>query len=853
MTLSRFAFILGRLIVAAFVLVTALYCLLAYVPFTYHQIILGGLLPIVTAFAKYHPYIYWIAFLAAAFTLPGLRGTGLREKRPEVPSVLFLIVYAGAGGWLVFHPLLTHLENSIASLYLCWLALTPLLWMALLDWFAQRGNFVWSQVAGSEPSRLFRAALLAGLYAWIFTSVLALARYALLSSAGFSPAQWIWALALSLLFHLAVFLAIFLAMNLTAAAVNIVLGNQAVQAFLFVLVAAAGFALALKAIVFVPISFTGAPAGWTAVALAFTLLVFVSGTSARLFHLDDGPMHSPLELLFMPVRFLGNTPRVVQIVVLLAGSALGAWLLVVVRTSDWEFLFQKLIVVLLWAALFAYFYVTSLPVRGKTGNTQIVTAGLLLCLLIIVVALQPRWASSTSKLMPDGFAFLDVYGNYDPGFRLTRGALAPPPVAAAADDSLYAFLGENTNIPRSAHTSPVEFSLAENTAASPVSKPNIFMIVVDSLRPDYLGAYNSRISFTPSINAFAGESVVVKNAFTHYTGTGLSEPSIWTGTMLLHKQYVLPFYPMNSLQKLLEAEGYQQIIARDEILQTVLGPSQSVTDMDSEVSTMNLKMCPALSELEDKLGKNPASGRPLFSYIQPQDIHVSVINKEHRSVLGNGSYPSSLDAPYASRVQAMDHCFGDFIQFLKSSGIYDNSIVILTADHGDSLGERGLWGHAYNLVPETARVPIIIHLPASMRSLHMDSDIPTFLTDITPTLYYLLGHKPIAHNPLFGRPLFTVTQDESAPYKRSWYLIASSYAPVYGILSDGGHSLYVVDGVGYKDALYEWSEGSDVSSKTVSDEARSQGRKQIRDSVTEIGRFFNFNSRNANGPETAQK
>jgi hypothetical protein len=848
MTFSRFAFILARLMVAAFVLITSLYCLLAYVPFTYHQIILGGLLPSVTAFAKYHPYIYWIAFLAAAATLPGLRG-----KRPEVPSVIFLLVYASAGVWLIFHPLLAHLENSVRGLYLCLLTLTPLVWLALLDWLAQRGNFVWSQVAGSEPSRLFRAALLAGLYAWVFTSVLALVRYAVISSAGFSLTQWIWALAFSLIFHFAVFLAIFLVMNLTAAVGSVVFRNLAVQAFLFVVVAAAGFALALKVIAFAPISFTGPQAGWTAAALAFSMLVFISGTSARLFHRDDGPMQSPLELLLTPVRFLETAPRAVQIAVLLAGSALGAWLLVVTRTSDWEFLFQKLIVLLLWAALFAYFYVTSLPARGKTGNAQIVTAGLLLCFYIVVVALQPRWATSTSKLVPDGFAFLDVYGNYDVGFRLTRGALAPPPVAAAADDSLYAFLGENTNIPRSARTLPVEFSLAENTAIAPASKPNIFMIVVDSLRPDYLGAYNSRISFTPAIDSFARESVVVKNAFTHYTGTGLSEPSIWTGTMLLHKQYVLPFYPMNSLQKLLEAEGYQQFIARDEILQTVLGPSQLVTDMDSEVSTMNLKMCPALSELEDKLGKNIASGHPLFSYIQPQDIHVSVINKEHRSVLGNGSYPGSLDAPYASRVQAMDRCFDDFIQFLKSSGIYDNSIVILTADHGDSLGERGLWGHAYNLVPETARVPIIIHLPSTMRSLHMDSDIPTFLTDITPTLYYLLGHKPVAHNPLFGRPLFTETADESAPYKRSWYMIASSYAPVYGILSDGGHSLYVVDGVGYKDALYEWSDGSDVSSKTVSDEVRSQGRKQIRDSVTEIGRFFNFNSKNSNSQETAQK
>ena len=134
MTFSRFAFILARLMVAGFVLITSLYCLLAYVPFTYHQIILGGLLPSVTLFAKYHPYLYWLAFLAAAFTLPGLR-----EKKPAFLSVLFLIVYTGAGVWLIFHPLLVHLENSISSLYLCLLVLTPLVWMALLmTWSAEQ-------------------------------------------------------------------------------------------------------------------------------------------------------------------------------------------------------------------------------------------------------------------------------------------------------------------------------------------------------------------------------------------------------------------------------------------------------------------------------------------------------------------------------------------------------------------------------------------------------------------------------------------------------------------------------------------------------------------------------------------
>ncbi|HKE32463.1 MAG TPA: sulfatase-like hydrolase/transferase, partial [Candidatus Angelobacter sp.] len=412
--------------------------------------------------------------------------------------------------------------------------------------------------------------------------------------------------------------------------------------------------------------------------------------------------------------------------------------------------------------------------------------------------------------------------------------------AVTADDSLYTFLVSNTNIARSVRTDPVDIDFAGKLTATPGPKPNIFIFVIDSLRRDYLSPYNSAVNFTPGIDAFARESAVAQNAFTHYTGTGLSEPSIWTGALSLHKQYITPFYPMNSLQKLLEFEQYQQFITRDEILGLIMAPSTLVTELDAGRPTMSCELCRSLAELQAKIGEAQAANRPMFAYTQPQNIHVSVINREGRSVPPGESYPG-FDAPYASRVKAMDKCFGDFIEFLKSSGLYDNSIVILTSDHGDSLGERGLWGHAYNVVSETVRVPLIIHLPSAMRSLSFDQSAPIFLTDITPSLYYLLGHHPIARNHVFGRPLFTATPEEQSPYLRNSYLIASSYGPVYGLLENSGHSLYVADAVEYTDHLYEWKDRGS-SSDLITPEIRADRQQRIREDVNEINRFYNFGS-----------
>jgi arylsulfatase A-like enzyme len=294
---------------------------------------------------------------------------------------------------------------------------------------------------------------------------------------------------------------------------------------------------------------------------------------------------------------------------------------------------------------------------------------------------------------------------------------------------------------------------------------------------------------------------------------------------------------MNALQKLVDIEGYRQYVTEDEILSSILAPSKSITPLDSGRPTMSCNLCQTLSELQTKIAASKGDPRPIFSYTQPQDLHVSVINRDGRSPVDGGTYPG-FDVPYAGRLHRLDKCFGEFITFLKQTGLYDNSVVILAADHGDSLGEHGRWGHAYNIVPEVVRVPLIIHLPAGSRSLVFEESTPTFLIDVTPTLYYLLDHHPIANNPLFGRPLFTVSPEEGRAYKRSSYLIASSYGPVYGLLENDGRSLYVVDGISYKDYEYDWREGEGFVTSTVAPELRPERQQEIRRYVGDIAQFY---------------
>ena len=231
------------------------------------------------------------------------------------------------------------------------------------------------------------------------------------------------------------------------------------------------------------------------------------------------------------------------------------------------------------------------------------------------------------------------------------------------------------------------------------------------------------------------------------------KPSIWTGTLQLHKQYIEPFYPMNSLQKLVEAENYENFVSIDPVVRIVTKPSWDVNELDKDNLWFEYDFCHSLKELQGKLDARTSESRPIFVYTQPCNVHLVVLKDKGNPVPPGERYPGFVPS-YASQVRYMDNCFGEFVDYLKTRGMYDNSIVIFTADHGDSLGEQGRWGHSYWVTPENIRVPLIIHLPAEMRKgLIWNTKNVAFTTDITPTIYYLLGHRPIERNPIFGKPL----------------------------------------------------------------------------------------------------
>ena len=100
-------------------------------------------------------------------------------------------------------------------------------------------------------------------------------------------------------------------------------------------------------------------------------------------------------------------------------------------------------------------------------------------------------------------------------------------------------------------------------------------------------------------------------------------------------------------------------------------------------------------------------------------------------------------------------------------------------------------------------------------------------------MYYLLGHRPVLRGEVYGRPLFTEAEEEQREYRREWWLVASSYAAVYGVLGDGGKSLYIADGVNRREYFFELGVGARRLEF-------GEYRRRVREGVEAVGRFYGF-------------
>jgi hypothetical protein len=814
-----------RFVSGTYFVLTSLYCLLAFLPYTFFFLIKAPAYAWMPWFVHHQAALYWLASAAIVAANWHIRDSWMNMNRRFLIGVGAL---TAAGFYLVFRPFLPTLTDNRSAYFWSIAALLPLIAASL--W--KQHDKALEQPSDSRPFGYSTGLLLAFVVSMVYLAGARIHLYHETRNLSFRPADaelTLW----SLMSHVVIAVVVVSVINLVFALAARTAKPQAVRRGVL-----GGLIFAsLGTLLFRFLAGTLSFAGWDARCCAATLALALTlwGFSLVLPILESRRTTAQRAA---QTKSVTSRLQLGTWTVLVVSGVLAVALPFVIGDADWSGLFQSTITLMFWIIASVCLF------RLRPTRVQYSVVALLSVLAVsgviykVLQASEIFWSRPLGSTDDEISLNLEAYAGHDNSFQLAHHILGNSRNEVCGD--LCRILRENSNIRDARARSDVQ--LVDRLTPSHGERPNIFVFVIDSMRQDYVGAYNPHVDYTPNLDALARDGIVIHNAYTQYAGTSLSEPAIWSGTMMLHAHYVQPFSRLNSLDKMLHVDGYRKIVAVDEVLSEILPANDDLIKLDTDKKLWNqLELGASLQQARTILDAPQTTPRPVFLYVQPKNVHQFARNNVPSPASEHWSDRPGLNTRITYEVHYVDARLGEFFSYLKQHGLYDNSIIIVTSDHGDATGEFGRMSHSTLIWPEIMRVPLIIHLPPKMREhlVYDDTRLST-LTDITPTLYYLLGHRPIRQSPLFGRPLFAKTQQELDSYSRHDLLLASDVRAVYGILTADGRYFYTTYDSPAQSYLFDLIADSNAQHSILTAQLKKRYDEEIIDELHMIGDFYGY-------------
>lgn len=312
--------------------------------------------------------------------------------------------------------------------------------------------------------------------------------------------------------------------------------------------------------------------------------------------------------------------------------------------------------------------------------------------------------------------------------------------------------------------------LLEFSSCTKQSHPcNVILIVVDTLRADHLGCYGYFRNTSPNIDAFSENSIIFKNAISQAPWTTASVASMLTSLypseLGIREKAIVLDESLWTLSELFKENGYQtKGIISHLLVSRELGFHQGFDDYDEENSRGHMHISsPSITEKaisflrehrDDKFFLFLHYFDPHYNYIMHRkynfysDYDGPIRNrmpiKKLRAKIPsmNGDDLKYVKAAYDSEIRFVDEHIGKLFIKLKKLGLYENTLIVFTADHGEEFLEKSNWiGHSTQVFQEMVHVPLIIKLPGNGKKRIIDRF--TELINLMPTIADYLGFKMV--------------------------------------------------------------------------------------------------------------
>lgn len=323
---------------------------------------------------------------------------------------------------------------------------------------------------------------------------------------------------------------------------------------------------------------------------------------------------------------------------------------------------------------------------------------------------------------------------------------------------------------------------ARPSPASLAGRPNVLIILLDTVRADRLSCYGYDRPTTPVIDAVAAEGILYPNFYATSPWTVPSHASLFTGLYAVRhgatQEHLKLANRFTTMAEALADAGYRTWGAsgnpfiswttnmiqgfRVEDFVDTWRPVMKRYFEGGGIHTNNAAFARFLEGADRE--------RPFFAFINYMDAHTPYrppepylsrflradIEPEAALKIGgrrwtnfyiHGPYPREeldiLSDLYDGEIAHVDHLVGDLLEILRRDGRYENTVIVITSDHGEHLGENGLLEHVFGLYNTTVRVPLIVRLPDNMRAGETD-ERQGQLVDLYPTVLNLCGVDPSA-------------------------------------------------------------------------------------------------------------
>lgn len=269
------------------------------------------------------------------------------------------------------------------------------------------------------------------------------------------------------------------------------------------------------------------------------------------------------------------------------------------------------------------------------------------------------------------------------------------------------------------------------------AKPNIVLITLESTRADRMDFLGSKVKLTPNLDNVARESMVFERAYSQAPLTIISHATILSGTYpQTHRASefgsrlapALPFVP-----DLLRAGGYRTAAFVGSI---ELDPKNgSALGFDRGFDVYDAGFRPA----EQAQGRSSAVERPAAQVVARATAWLAHNTQGPFFLWVHLNDPQAAPgASYNAAVAAADTAGGKLIAALRASELYDDALIVIASDHGQSLGAHGEDTHGVFLYDETIHVPLVAKLPQNQNAAKRVRSRAS-LVDIAPTLLEIAG------------------------------------------------------------------------------------------------------------------